>query len=319
MAARKGENAEPRGVPLNDLLQILGTTSIKVRRDGDAIVAEHEAYSTRVEVHAPENGESPECRVQAVVLVKTPVPPTMKNVLELEEVYELANRHAALGALTTDVGETYIGSRLTIHKTPNVWAELHLPLLFFTAIGATQAVLGALRRSINAEGDCGGESNWTEADMEMVLRRLEPLCVCTSDGLELTAEFALGDGSGSAITGDSETALFQLMADQPHPELGGGLFCLLELPQQFPDEEKLQSICARLNTLEMAAQDLPPHFGAWCPGKLGTNPAYVSFFPNALHAVNGLAVNASFWALNRAQWAQAQLASLGVACTGATP
>jgi hypothetical protein len=53
----------------------------------------------------------------------------------------------------------------------------------------------------------------------------------------------------------------------------------------------------------MAAHDLPPHFGAWCEGKLGNNPAYVSFLPNALHKVPGVAVNTAFWAMRRASWA----------------
>jgi hypothetical protein len=64
--------------------------------------------------------------------------------------------------------------------------------------------------------------------------------------------------------------------------------------------------------MEMAADDLPPHFGSWCEGKLGNNAAYVSFFPNAMHSTSGIAVNAAFWAINRARWANAMLASLGV-------
>ena len=62
----------------------------------------------------------------------------------------------------------------------------------------------------------------------------------------------------------------------------------------------------------MAPHDLPPHFGAWCPGRLGNNPSYVTFLPNALHSAPGIAVNTAFWAMNRAQWANAMLASLGV-------
>jgi hypothetical protein len=60
------------------------------------------------------------------------------------------------------------------------------------------------------------------------------------------------------------------------------------------------------NKMEMAVGDLPPHFGAWCEGKLGSKPAYVSFFPNAFHklrAASPIALNAAFGAENRAQWA----------------
>jgi hypothetical protein len=45
---------------------------------------------------------------------------------------------------------------------------------------------------------------------------------------------------------------------------------------------------------------------------LGNNPAYISFLPNPLYAASGIAVNSAFWAMNRAQWANAMLASLGV-------
>ncbi len=34
--------------------------------------------------------------------------------------------------------------------------------------------------------------------------------------------------------------------------------------------------------------------------------------PNALHFAASIAVNTAFWAMNRAQWANAMLASLGV-------
>ena len=64
--------------------------------------------------------------------------------------------------------------------------------------------------------------------------------------------------------------------------------------------------------MEMAPNDLPPHFGAWCQGHLDDNPAYVAFFPNVMHAIKGIALNASIWALHRAEWASAALASLGV-------
>jgi hypothetical protein len=37
----------------------------------------------------------------------------------------------------------------------------------------------------------------------------------------------------------------------------------------------------------------------------------VSFLPNALHSTYGIAVNVALWAINRAQWANAMLPSLG--------
>jgi len=74
----------------------------------------------------------------------------------------------------------------------------------------------------------------------------------------------------------------------------------------------MNPILNQLNQMEMAPHDLPPHFGAWCHGNLGNNPAYVAFFPNVMHGVQGIALNASIWALHRAEWADAALGSLGV-------
>jgi hypothetical protein len=77
------------------------------------------------------------------------------------------------------------------------------------------------------------------------------------------------------------------------------------------DESRIDPILNKLNQMEMAPNDLPPHFGAWCPGNLDNNPAYVSFCPNVMHEIEGIALNASMWALPRAEWADAALASLG--------
>ena len=83
-----------------------------------------------------------------------------------------------------------------------------------------------------------------------------------SDSVAFDVKFGLNEGAVSAVAGDHKTALFQLMADQPHPELGGGLFCLLQMPHQLQDERRLNQVCLQLNNMEMAAHDLPPHFGA---------------------------------------------------------
>lgn len=205
-----------------------------------------------------------------------------------------------------------MGSRLTIYEQEDAWRTLQLPLLMFATIGATDAILGGLRRAMGDGQGRGGASRWTERDLAQVEGYLSRLSVCTTGGLGLTAEFGLKQGAGSAVVGDHRTALFQLLADQPHPEFGGGLFCLLQMPHQVADSDRLAQVCLQLNRMEMAAHDLPPHFGAWCPGRLGTNPAYVSFLPNAMRNVSGIAVNPGFWAMNRAQWAGAMLPALGV-------
>ena len=109
-----------------------------------------------------------------------------------------------------------------------------------------------------------------------------------------------------------KTALFQLFANQPHPEVGGGLFAILQLPHRLPSAQRVQELCAQLNLLEMAATDSPPHFGAWCPGRTSQNIAYVSFLPNPLHATDDIAMNVTMRAMHRATWANGKLAEMGV-------
>lgn len=307
-------DTNPLGVPLGDLLAMLEPTSIKASIEGNTLTARHEHYTIRMEVVAPETRESENGPIRAVVRMVTELPKPMLTLFKGHEAESAAayNAFAALCALYTERGSVRIGSRLTIYEGENAWRTLHLPLLMFTTICGIEAILGAIRRTMTGEAQRGGRSKWTEQDFVLVEGYLSRLCVCTTGGLGLTAEFGLADSAVSAVAGDHKTALFQMMADQPHPELGGGLFCLLQMPHQLQDESRLHTVCHQLNSMEMAAHDLPPHFGAWCPGKLGNNPAYISFFPNALHSASGIAVNASFWAMNRAQWANAMLASIGV-------
>ena len=312
MTGKKKNDTAPLGVPLRDLLPLLHPTSIKASLEGTVLIARHEHYTMRIEVVPPENRELENGPICAVVRVTSELPSQVMEFFKEPEATVSMNVFAALGALTFDRGKVYIGSRLTIYEAEDAWGTLHLPLLLFTIICGTEAFLGAMRRTFNEEGERGGASEWTEEDFKQVQGYLSQLCVCTIGGLGLTAEFGLGAGAESAVAGDHRTALFQMAADQPHPELGGGLFCLLQLPHQLQDHKRLQQLCIHLNNMEMGANDLPPHFGAWCEGKLTNNPAYISFFPNGLHSASGIAVNVALWALNRANWANGVLASLGI-------
>jgi hypothetical protein len=295
-------------------MAMLAPTTIKATLKGNALIAQHEHYAIRIEVVPPATRESENGPIRAVVRMITELPAPLMSVFGGKEAAATAafNAFAALGALHQDGAAVRIGSRLTIYEAEDAWRTLHLPLLAFTTICGSEAILGGMRRAMANEKPRGGSSRWTERDLAQVEGYMSRLCVCTTGGLGLTAEFGLAEGAGSAIAGDHKTALFQLMADQPHPELGGGRFCLLQMPHRVADEERLQRLCLQLNQMEMAPHDLPPHFGAWCPGRPGNNPAYVSFLPNALHSAAGIAVNTAFWAMTRAQWANAMLASLGV-------
>ena len=297
---------------------MLAPTAIKVSRKNDnTLLAKHEHYTVKVEVGPAEQRDSVNGPIRAVVKLTSELPAQIRQLFNGKEESATCtfNAFAALSALYVDGDKLLNGSRLTIYEEEDSWRSLHLPLLLLTVIAGNEPILGAMRRTFGGQSPRGGNSEWTEQDMQQVESYLSQICVCTTGGAGLTAEFPLAAGVVSAATGNTETALFQLMADQPHPEMGGGLFCLLQMPQQIGDSARLQSICAQLNKLEMAAADLPPHFGAWCPGKLGGNPAYISFLPNSLHRVSGIAVNTAFWAADRANWANRVLVNMGFAAS----
>lgn len=307
-------STQPLGVALADLIEMLAPTSIKATLRGNSLIAQHEHYTVRLEVIPPMARESDNGPIKAVVRVISDLPARLFEMFRGRESSVMAaslNAFAALSALYPDGQTIRGGSRLTIYEAEDAWSRLHLPLLAFSTICGTEAILGGFRRSLGNEKASKGASRWTTADLAQVQGYLSRVCMCTAGDLGLTAEFGLADGPGSALLEDSKTALFRLMAIESHPELGGGLFCQLQMPHRIHHEERLARVCLQLNQMEMAAHDLPPHFGGWCPGRQFNNPVYVSFLPNSLHEVPGVALNFAIWAMHRAQFANAMLASLG--------
>ena len=304
----------PLGIPLDNLRDALEAVDVQTTRRGNELIAQVGHCSTRIEVLPPALRDSANGPIKAVIQVVTDLPAPLLPIFQGREASAMAafNAFASLGALYREGTALRIGSRLTVYEVEDVWDALHLPLLVASTLYGSAAVFGGIRRVMTNEASHKGRSRWTAQDFMGAQRYLDQRCVCTADGLGFTAEFGLAGGTGTAMAGDTKTALFQLLADEPHLELGGGLFCLLQMPHRVADTQRLQRLCNQLNHMEMAPHDLPPHLGAWCPGRLGSNPAYVSFLPNELHELPGLAVNTVCWVLHRAQWADALLASLGV-------
>jgi hypothetical protein len=296
------------------VLAALKHTSLSAKQDGDSVIVGHQNFTSRIDVVPPTNRESANFPIKVVLRVKTELPEKLGAMFARKpEMTAAMNAMATLGALTIDSGQIFVGSRLTIYEDAENLLKLHLGLILCAATGATDSLLGAMRRTFAGEGGKEEGSLWSADDMEEVCGYLSRKSVCTTGGLGLTAEFPLRDGAVSAAMGDHETALWQLDADQQHPEMGGGLFCILQMPHQVKDKEKLDQLVIQLNRMEWAPRDLAPHFGAWCPGRVGMNLAYVCFLPNALYPIKGIATNVSLWAWYRARWANAVLASLGVA------
>jgi hypothetical protein len=308
MFSRNKTGSNPLGVPLGDLLAFLEPTSIKASLSDATLLARHEHYTTRIDVNPPRERNSDNGPIRAVVRVMSELPVTLKPLFKAPEVTVAMNGFAGLGALIWNDGKVAVGSRLSIYEADeHAWSSLHLPLLVITTICGTEAILGGMRRAFSNKSGRGGASDWTGRDFEQVEKHMSQICVCTLGKLALTAEFGLEDGAVSAAVGH-QTALFRMIGNQPHPELGGGLFCLLKLPW-FRDEASVVRACVTLNELEMSVEDLPPHFGAWCKDKDHDCPAYVSFLPNFLHKASGIAVNVAIWAMLRARWAHQVLAS----------
>jgi hypothetical protein len=301
-----------RGVPLDRIAEALKQTTLKPSREGDTLVVKHDRFVTRVDVLAPKVSETVDGKIAAIVTIKTELPPDFSNIFIKPSMVSMVNSMATLGAVTEEKGKYFVGSRLTVYEGEDAW-NVQFGLILFSVIVSADTIMGAMRKIFTEEEPrAAGPSAWTERDFEFTKSYLSRVSVCTTGGLGLTAEFGIRAGEVSAAVGHHYTALWQMKADQSHPEMGSGLFCLLNMPHEIPNKEKLDNVLAELNRLEMQGNDLPPHFGAWCRGVRDTNPAYVSFLPNVLHGTNGIAVNMSFWAMSRAQMADVMLSTMGI-------
>jgi hypothetical protein len=308
MFLRKKPDQNPRGVPLDDLQKLLSTTTLKISRDAESLIAEHATAITKLKVIPPAGDEASEHPLQAVVQITTELPDNL--ISHFTPLLPILNKMAVLGAMTVENGRCFIGSRLTVFKEEKAW-ELYIPFLLFTVVSGSESHLGAIRRTVGGEEARKGKSLWTVEDFDYAQAKLSQFCVCTGGGLGLTAEFALQPGETSAALGDHLTALWELKAGAPHPELGGGLLCILQMPHRVAPD-RIADILLELNREEMAPRDRPPHFGAWCQGHSESTLAYISFLPNVMHRIAGVALNVSIWAQHRAGFANAYLASLGV-------
>lgn len=309
MTVAQGADAHadnPGGVPLSDLSAALSNAGMPWRRDGDNLIVQNRNFITHLDVLRPSRLKYEHRTIKAVARVKTELPDEIPDVLKLP----CLNAMASVGALTEESGSYFIGSRLTLYENEEAH-DLHYPLLLWSVMDGADAILSAMGRMFRSEAPASGASEWAADDLAQACRALSRVACCTAGDTGLTAEFPLKRNAISALFGHHDTALWQMMTAQPHPELGGGLLCLLDLPHRIKDKAKLDSAISELNRREMAPDDLPLHFGAWCEGNLGNNPAYVSFLPNALHCVTGIATNFSIWAYHRARWANAVLPLLG--------
>jgi hypothetical protein len=215
--------------------------------------------------------------------------------------------------LALDNGKPFVGSRVTIYHTEDAW-KIQGPLILMSIVDGANSILGAIGSALDGEvSDHAVESAWKEADFEQIATHASRCGDCSVSRSGITAAFQLRPEATIALAEDRCTAAWTVNNDAPHPYLGGGLLCVLEMPHRVSSESRLTDILAKLNSIEMQPCHLPPNFGAWCPGDSGNNLAFVSFLPNQLHeAAPAIAVNMTVWAWVRAQLANRTLESMGV-------
>jgi hypothetical protein len=74
MFLKKKPDPNPRGVPLDDLQRLLSTTTLKISRDAESLIAEHATAVTKLKVIPPAPEEESEDPIQAVVQITTDWP-----------------------------------------------------------------------------------------------------------------------------------------------------------------------------------------------------------------------------------------------------
>jgi hypothetical protein len=112
----------PRVSPVQTALR---NWSIKARLEGSTLVAQHEHYTTRIEVLPPESRVSERGSIRAVLRTTTEMPRPIAELYKDPESTVAMNSFAALSAVSWDRGRPYIGSRLTLYETEDAWATLH--------------------------------------------------------------------------------------------------------------------------------------------------------------------------------------------------
>ena len=305
----KKPDPKPMGVPLGALKQFIEGTTLKSKLKQNCLEVTYENLTAILTVEKPPVVSITDQEVEAIVSIKTFLPKEILKFLSNPAFMNHTNKMATFAYLIKDDSSVYLGSCLTIYKNEPAWA-IYLPLLLYALICTNEIFNHTILYMINPKSMSTEKSEWTDQDFELTKSYLDNISVCNVGKLGLTAEFDIHQDDVSAKAGH-RTALWRMFADQPHPVLGGGLFCILELPFSF-EESQLETVINTLNKSEMIPADLPPHFGSWTAGTPGDNPAYVSFLPNIMHSTaKNIQVNMSIWAHARVQTSKSTLAFHG--------
>lgn len=299
----------PFGIALRDIASVISAANLHTEFRDDTLVIRHAHHEVLISVEPPKGDAQSPYRMRCGVKVSAAIPPGVSGILT-PDMESRFNRFAGMGALVRDGSGHRISSRFTLYEGESNWKELYLPLISLAAIDGAYAILSGVRNITEGHLKSHGPSAWTDGDFQFVASKLGGKFVCKQVKDLLAVQIPIDDEAVVALLGQECNAQLFMRSDLPHPAMGPGLFCLLRLPCAFEDPTELQEVCAGLNELEMEISDSPPHLGSWCPGESGTNPSYVSFFPNRLKkAIPTIALNIAAWSKVRANRIAISLAS----------
>ncbi|HUC14409.1 MAG TPA: hypothetical protein VMS00_08145 [Acidimicrobiales bacterium] len=176
-------------------------------------------------------------------------------------------------------------------------------------------VLNVPVRLIAPEG--AGPSRFAGRIMERLAASDSPLSTVsplfTGGAKSLTAEFPYSGAIRVALAASGgsqppETALLEVMTDQPHPEFGSGALMVLRLPVSLAAHTGA-IMANELNLLESTTSTGTNLLGAWCvppDSSEDDDVAFISFVPSML-ARGGVLENLCLYFAARASWAQSVL------------
>lgn len=115
-----------------------------------------------------------------------------------------------------------------------------------------------------------------------------PALLATAGGPGFTVEFPFAN----------ESSLCQVMANQPHPRYGNGLFLLQRFPYPASNDAEGASMALALNGSDLLVEPSGYGFGSYCYRKNTIH--FTAFFPNAMY-MKGLLPNIYYSCASRAE------------------
>lgn len=323
MTKENSNSFEPFGIPVWQLEQKLNEAGIETSIEDGALIAnlpessQLPDYEVRIEVLPGAPIYSSSKPIKGVLKVSAVAPAVVQGAFKGRELSNLsyANTFSAYGSVFLEHGLVKFGACMSVFEEDgsDIWETVYLPLLVsavrYGMHGILYGVGNTSRRKLESIDD-SKSSRWSESDFRLLSEEFKERFACSFGSSGLSLEIPIARGAISASLGHKDTALLRMMTGRPHPALGFGVLCVLNIPIQISDEDSLGKSCFYLNIKQMEPNELPPHFGAWSPG-IGGTPTYISFLHNSLYEIPGLTRHFTEWAATRAEWATEVLSGIG--------